>query len=90
MTWMERYTAARDNYQAIKAESDAWFEGRVREEYAAMRAADKAAGRDTSGKSVSMRRRVAYDSVLMSDECRAKRAAVRTAYEAYRSVKAGS
>lgn len=88
-TWMERYTAAREAYYAIKDEVDAWYDERIREEYAAMRAADKAAGRDTSGKSVADRRRAAYDVVMMSDEARAKRDAVEVAYQAYRSVKAG-
>lgn len=75
-TWRERYERTGAEYRVARAQYRHWYEAEVKRVYADMRAADKAAGRDTSGKSVATRRTIAYDVVMMSDEAHARRDAV--------------
>jgi hypothetical protein len=67
MTYIERYREAAARLEKARERYAAEQEARVKVEYARRRAEDKAAGRDTSGKSVSRRRTLAHDSVMMHD-----------------------
>lgn len=85
-TWIERFTETRAAWLAAKDALDHDYEAAVKVEYARLRAADKAAGRDTSGKSVQNRRTAAYDLVMMRDEWRARRDEVDALYAAHRAA----
>lgn len=74
-----RYTEARDA-------ADAFAEAEIKAEYARRRAEDKAAGRDTSGRSVATRRLRAYDTVMLRADVRERYAAVREIEDAYRDA----
>lgn len=86
MSFIERWTAARDAYVTARDALHAEMEERIKAEYARLRAEDKAAGRDTSGKSVQNRRVLAFDRVNMSDDIRARREAVEQLYQAYKAA----
>lgn len=64
MTTHDYIEAKRELRRLRELEREA-FEERVKAEYAKRRADDKAAGRDTSGKSVSLRQLRAHDTVMM-------------------------
>lgn len=86
MTSTEKFLAARATYYRAKDEADSAREREVKAEYARLRAEDKAAGRDTSGKSVQSRRTLAHDIVMMRPETRERRdavAAIERHYQAF-------
>lgn len=86
-TYAERIERTAAEYAAAREARRAYFEAAVARRYAEIRAEDKAAGRDTSGKSVAARRRYAYDDVTIGDaEYRRVREAEDAAEAAYREA----
>lgn len=86
MTYAERMTEAARLYTEARDAALAKQEADIKARYAELRAEDKAAGRDTSGKSVQRRQTLAFDQVIMSDEHRAIWREVDKLEDAYRAL----
>lgn len=82
----EKVTRLAREYTELRAAYRTWYDAEVKRVYGVLRDEDKAAGRDTSGKSVATRRTLASDIVLMSDENRERHDALNAAEDAYRSL----
>ncbi len=85
-TFADRLTAAAAAYTTARDDYWAWRDAAIAAEYARRRTEDRAAGRDTSGKSVQLRQLRSYDTVIMSDEARARRDAVDAVEAEYRRL----
>ncbi len=64
MVSTDEFLATRASYLEARAAYDALVEVEIHDEYAALRASDKAAGRDVGPRSVQARKALAYDNVI--------------------------
>lgn len=85
---LDEFTEARRRYWEARDALVARQEAAIKVRYAELRAEDRAAGKDTSGKSVQERRLRAYHATVFADDFQAESREVERLWDEYLAIKA--